>query len=501
LRRISLITAAMACILAFMGGLLTGGVLGEPAQDSVLWAAPEGLEEEELDDGGLVSLLLRTIEIISQRSVHPVDEKELLWGAIEGVISSLDDPYAEMLEREDLDAMMEEYRNQEYSGIGIRIAAAPEGARVLQVFAGGPAAQAGVWVGDVIIEVDGESIGEKSLDEIASLIRGEPGTPVEILLLRDDDKVGPLSVEREEVVRPTLTHERIELEGRDLGYIAIGRFAESTPDEMERALERLEGVEGLLVDVRGNPGGILSAAISVCEYLVPEGPILLTEGRDGEVISEFESETPGVDAPVMMLMDEFTASGAEILAGAVRDRLDSMLVGVDTFGKGSVQSVFNLDEAGLRLTTAEFVLPSGHRIAEHGLTPDVQIVRTAGVSPGAVHVPDEPLNPGDSGHAVLHLADRLRELGYLDEVVGAQYDSNITRAVAGFQRDEGLGITGRADEHTLRRLGERSDSWIDPLIDYLQEDVSEEILEKEWLLQDRQRLQALRALVGWMLMY
>ncbi len=501
MRKVSLLAAVMACVLAFAGGMLTFSVVGQSEVNPALWAAPGESEDEELDDDGLVSLLMRTIDIIAQQSVRSVDEEELLRSAIEGVISSLDDPYAELMDKDDLDALMEDYREHGYSGIGIQITAVSEGAQVLEVFSDSPAEGAGIEMGDIITEVDGESIAGMRVDEVGSLIRGEPGTEVQILLLRDDEEVGPVAVQREDVVRPTMTYERIEIEGKDLGYISIGRFAEGTPDEFARALEKMEGADGLLIDVRGNPGGTLSAAISVTEHLVPEGPILVTEGRGGEVLSEFESETPGVDVPVTVLTDEFTASGAEILAGAARDRLDALLVGMNTYGKGSVQSVFDLEDAGLRLTTAEFVLPSGHRIGEQGLIPDVQILRTAGVSPGTIHVPEEPLSQGDRGPAVQNLTERLRQLGYIDTPAGRHYDADVRRAVGEFQRDAGLKVTGRADEETLKLMADKTGTALDPLLEYLKEDASEEILEKEWLLRDRQRLQGLRALVGWMTLY
>ncbi len=488
MQRLSFRTAAMVSVVAFLLGMLTWGAFVAPSVQ--VWAGPSSSEDDELLD--LFNLIL---DLITGRSLEPVDRDELLRAAIQGMMSSLDDPYAEFIDRESLDAMMDNYRNRGYTGVGLRMISAPEGAQVLDVFSGGPASRAGLRPGDIIVQVDGLDVGGMGLAEIADLIRGPEGSSVLIAVLRAGRQLEPIVVERESVVLPTLSFEEVELEGVRLGFISIDRFTESTPDEMKRAMEQLD-VEGLLVDLRGNPGGILSSAIEVTEHLVPPGPILKTITREGP-LAEYESETPGIEIPLVFVVDDYTASGSEILAGAARDRLNATLVGTHTFGKGTVQSLFDLGEGGLRLTTAEFVLPSGTRIAGQGLAPDVFISRSGATRPGPEPLPlgEIPLGPGDEGAEVLSLQLRLQALGHLSDGLNSVYDLPTRRAVAMFQRDHGLRVTGMADMLTLQRLAELTDS-VDQAPD--QPDVSLEDLlpEEDWLLRDRQLLHSIRVLWG-----
>lgn len=486
MRRIPLRSAAIATVVAFLCGMLTWGVLTEPSMR--VWASPSSAEDDELLD-----LFGTVLDIITDRALQPVDRDDLLRAAIHGMVASLDDPYAEFIDKESLASMMEDYRNEGYAGVGLRMISAPEGAQILDVFPGAPASRAGLRPGDIIVRVDGIDLAGMDLTEIGSLIRGPEGSSVLITVVRAGEEMEPVSPRRETVVRPTVSFEQVELDGLRLGYVAIDRFTESTPDEMKWALESLD-VEGLLVDLRGNPGGILSSAIEVTEHLVPPGPILKTITADG-VLTEYESQTPGIDTPVVFLVDDYTASGSEILAGAARDRLNATLVGTHTYGKGVVQSLYDLGEGGLRLTTAEFVLPSGTRIAGEGLSPDILIFRSGATRSGADPLPmgEAPLGPGDEGTEVFSLQWRLQGLGYLSDGLTGRYDGRTRVAVAAFQGDEGVRLTGIADQTTLERLAQRTDSPA-PELDLDGADLEELLPEEDWLLRDRQLLYSMRVL-------
>ncbi len=493
MREVSVRYAVMIAVAAFLCGVMVCGsiFLGMPGLS--IRADADALTDE--DESDLMHMLKQTIDIMSRRSLQPVDEEELLQAALEGVISHLQDPYAAILDKHTLESMMEDFQNRAYTGIGIKITTAPEGATILDVFADGPADRAGLARGDVIVEVDGMKVEGMTLSDIGSLIRGPENTTVDITVLRNGQPWGPVPVAREEVVQPTLSLETIDIGEMTLGYILIERFAESTPDEMQGALRSLEDVDGLLIDLRSNLGGILSSAIRVAEQLVSPGSILETVGRHG-TIAQYSSDTRGVDVPLVVLTDRYTASGAEILAGALRDRQGALLTGDDTYGKGTVQSIFDLTGGGLRITTAEFVLPSGERIAGEGLTPDLYIARLGGFRPGAGHLPvDEILSPGDSGADVLQLRRSLHSLGYGDEPA-SHYDAGTRRAVALFQSDHGLQPTGVADRCTLTVLAGRTESALVPLLEYLEQEVKDELLHLEWVIRDRQILQSVRVLMA-----
>ena len=494
MRGVSVRFAVMAAVSAFLCGVLVCGVIFMGMPGLSIRADADALTDEEESD--LMQMLKQTIDIISRRSLHPADEEELLQAALDGVIAHLEDPYAALLDKHTLDSMMEDFQNRGYSGIGVSITTAPEGAVILSVFADGPADRAGLISGDVIIEVDATKVEGMSLSDIGSLIRGPESTTVDITVLRNGELWGPVPVAREEVVQPTVSFTKIELTDVTLGYVSIERFAESTPDEMEVALQHLEAADGVLIDLRSNLGGILSSAIRVAEQMVRPGSVLETVGREG-TLAEYSSDTPGVDVPIVVLTDRNTASGAEIVAGALRDRQGALLVGDNTYGKGTVQSIFDLTGGGLRITTAEFVLPSGERIAGAGLAPELYIARLGGFRPGAGHLPvDEVLSPGDSGADVLELRRSLHSLGYGDEAPTPYFDAATRRTVALFQADHGLEPSGVADQATLAVLSGLTESALVPLLEYLDQEVMDELLHLEWMVRDRQVLQSVRVLMA-----
>lgn len=449
---------------------------------------PDGDEVERL-----YQLLREAVNIISRRALVPVDEEDLLMSAIEGVIESLDDPHAEFIDAGQLRDMMERFEGNQYTGVGMQIGEAPEGGRILQVFPDGPAHEAGLKSGDVIVQVDGSCVRDLPISEIAELIRGPEGTEVSVTVERKGEELKPLRMVRTSISQPTVSRSILDIEGRDLGYMAISQFGENTPQEVARALRELDSADGILLDVRNNPGGMLSSALDAAEHFAPAGPLLEAHGREGTVAT-YMGDTPRVDVPLVVLMNSYSASGAEILAGILRDTSDAVLVGMDTFGKGTVQSIFNLDEAGLRLTTAEYVLPSGYRLDGMGLHPDVYISRSGRTTPALDRwsLPQEGISPEDSGDEVLLLKRQLQHLGYYDHQMDEQYDAKTRRAVALFQRKEGLKVTGVADEATVRRLVDRE--WLQYLSESAGFDLVKLHEDHPDLRLDKQQFRALEVL-------
>jgi carboxyl-terminal processing protease len=269
-----------------------------------------------------------------------------------------------------------------YSGVGIEVSE-DEGGRIVVVapIEGSPAARAGVHAGDALLEVDGKPVAPGSLDETIARMRGLAGSRVNILIGRKGEPE-PLrfDLERSEVHVRTVRAERLP---GGYGYVRVSHFSDSTPGDVDGAVEELQmaagasPLRGLVLDLRDNPGGVLESAVSVADSFLESGMIVRADGRTPDARFEMDA-TPGDllrGAPVVVLVDGGSASGAEIVAGALRDHGRATLMGERTYGKGSVQTVMPLrDGEALKLTTSRYYTPSGRSIQEHGLEPDVRVV-------------------------------------------------------------------------------------------------------------------------------
>lgn len=304
---------------------------------------------------------------------------ELSDRAVRGLLTSLD-PHSDFLEAKQY-RELEEDMNAEFGGIGIQVEVRKEKVVVIAPIAGTPGDRAGIQRGDTIMAVDGEALGKASMSDVIGRLRGRPGTEVTVRLFRP-------STQRELDFR--LTREIIRIESvRDarvlpggIGYLQLTQFSERTGEEFRAAMVRLtrEGVKGLILDLRNNPGGLLDAAVDVAEPFFPAGELIVyTQGRAPGKREEFRSRSRRLpfDAPMVVLINAGTASAAEIVSGALKDTGRAVLVGERSFGKGSVQSIFPLKNGeGVRLTTARYYTPSGVTIHERGIEPQVEVVMT-----------------------------------------------------------------------------------------------------------------------------
>lgn len=299
-----------------------------------------------------------------------VKADEMQESAIQGMIEALGDPYSRYNSREEFERFSEGLEG-EYEGIGAWIGKRGGELTIISPIKGGPAKGAGVRAGDAILEIDGEDASELSINEAAQKLRGPKGTKVTVKVRHTDGTLETIGIVRERIKVPSVESKRIE---PSIAYISVNRFGSSTPRELRDALRKLrqgaESVEGLVLDLRGNGGGYLQAAEQVASTFVDEGNPLLLEGR-GDRRDVHRSGGNGIpNWPIAVLVDEGTASGAEIVAGAIRDNRMGVLIGRNTFGKGVIQSTFRMPEgAVLFLTTAEYFTPDGHQVHEAGLTP------------------------------------------------------------------------------------------------------------------------------------
>lgn len=331
-----------------------------------------------------MELITQVMELVRKEYVdtNSVTYKDLTYGALKGMLNSLD-PHSQFMEPQVYEDMKEDTEGK-FGGIGIVISMSKEGfLTVVAPMEDTPGAKAGLLPGDRIIKIDGKVTEKMSLQEAVRQLRGDPGTKVTITIFRSKakdpgDKIKDHTIERAEINVDSVKDAKILGDG--IGYVRITQFNAPTADEFEKALVKLEGqgMNALVIDLRNNPGGLLDAAVRVASEFVRSGEtIVTTEGRNPAQNPPPYRSVRGkkrLSYPLVILVNAGSASGSEIVAGALQDLHRAVLVGETTFGKGSVQSIIALrDGSALRLTTAKYYTPSHKVIHEHGVTPDILV--------------------------------------------------------------------------------------------------------------------------------
>jgi carboxyl-terminal processing protease len=324
----------------------------------------------------LFSLALAYIEV---SYVEPVDQESLVYGAIRGLAESLD-PHSVFLDPSEYEMLMSDAEGR-FAGVGVEVSTRDGWLTVLSVFDGGPAAKAGLQPGDRFLSIEGEDARDLRMYDAVRRIRGAPGTSVTVTIRREGQEA---DIERT-LTRAFIDVDPVEMHVLDHGivYLRITAFQEGTAralsDTLDEAVVKLRqrgGVKALLLDLRDNGGGLLQEAVWVSDHFLSNGVIVSTRGRGGELINEYSARRAGTlpKWPIVVLINENTASASEIVAGALRDHQRAVLIGVRSFGKGSVQNVFELPGgSALKLTTFRYYTPSGHSIQAEGITPDLVV--------------------------------------------------------------------------------------------------------------------------------
>jgi len=302
-----------------------------------------------------------------------LDPDKLSEGAIEGMLEALDDPYSSYLDAETHQLGLSSLEG-ELEGIGAQVAIRDEQITIIAPIANSPAAAAGIRAGDVVLEIDGQSTAEMSLAEAVLNIRGPKGTSVRLLILHQDES----EPEEIEIVRDKIELPSVHFEMReDIAYINITHFSGHTSEELSATLESMtqEEVRGIILDLRSNPGGILEIVVDVTSYFLPEGVVVsVVDNRKEYTTLEVNPKELTTDLPMVVLVDSFSASGSEVLAGALQDRDRATIAGSQTFGKGSVNVLHKLkDGSGLFITTARWLTPNGRLIEGEGIKPDYEL--------------------------------------------------------------------------------------------------------------------------------
>lgn len=331
---------------------------------------------EETYEG--LKLFSDVIEEIEKNYVETVDPNKLIQNAIKGMVNSLD-PHSAFLPPEAFEELQTETKG-EFGGIGIVITKEENRLTVISPIEGTPAYKAGIKAQDVITKIDGKSTKDMELWEAVKLMRGDPGSSVDVTILREGAEK-PLDFTLVRGVIPLDSVRSVELKP-GYGYIWITNFRENTADEVKKALQKLENgktpLRGLIVDLRDNPGGLLDQAVKVSDIFLESGTIVSIRGRDDKEVETYkahpESEAKGY--PIVLLINGGSASAAEIVAGALKDNHRALVLGTTSFGKGSVQTVKPLrDGYALKYTIARYYTPSGRSIQAEGIKPDLVVKR------------------------------------------------------------------------------------------------------------------------------
>ena len=303
-----------------------------------------------------------------------IETSEEAYSAIEDMLRPLDDPYTRFLRPKDYELLKASNFGSEINGVGLQLGEdANNKVRVISTLAGSPAEDSGILSGDFINKVDGISSEELGLANTASKLRGETGTKVLVEVTSASGEIKELDLERRSVdLRPVRT-KRLRDDSHTIGYLRITQFSESVPKKIEEALQDLKEkeVEGIILDLRNNSGGLVSSGIAVADSFLSEKPIVETKDRNGIKDAIISQKETSFDGPMVTLVNNATASASEILAGSLQDNGRSILMGEQTYGKGLIQSLKSLgEESGLAITVASYLTPKGNNIQGKGITPE-----------------------------------------------------------------------------------------------------------------------------------
>ncbi|HLF18408.1 MAG TPA: S41 family peptidase [Candidatus Omnitrophota bacterium] len=323
-----------------------------------------------------IELYSYTLTTIQADYVDELEPKDLIYGSLKGMLASLD-PHSQFLDQEEYKELKTETQGK-FGGLGIEISIRDGLLTVITPIEDTPAWKAGIKAGDRIVKIEDELTKDITLSDAVKKLRGKPGTAVKITVLREDEfKILEFEVTREIIHIQDVKFTQI-LEDK-IGFVRLAEFREDSAKDFKAALDDLkqQGADSLILDLRNNPGGLLNVAIKITELFLPEGQtIVSTKGRrlSQNTVTKSTNKTDVFDWPMVVLINEGSASGSEILAGALKDNKRAIILGMTSFGKGSVQSVIPLpDGSGLRLTTSKYFTPSGESIHGKGIEPDIVV--------------------------------------------------------------------------------------------------------------------------------
>lgn len=454
IRKQHIVLLLIAALVIGFAGAYFGVQLAQPDNDNPMQEnANESSDTSKLGNKNLpahIEKVAQAYNLIKNNYLKDVDDKQLIEGAIQGMLSSLDDPYSTYMDVEKM-KQFEETIQSSFEGIGAEVSTVNGKVTIVAPIKNSPAEEAGLRPKDKILSVDGESIVGMGLFEAVQKIRGKKGTEV-VLEVKRAGVAEPfeVTITRDDIPIETVYSKVKTIDGKKTGVIEITTFSKDTAKHFSKQLKKLEekGIEGLVIDVRGNPGGLLKAVEGILKNFIPEDvPYVKIKDQQGNVSKSFSELEEKKPYPISVVINEGSASASEILAIAMKE-VGYEVVGVKSFGKGTVQRAISLgDGSTIKLTFFKWLSPEGKWIHEKGVKPTVKVKQPDYYFTNPVKV-KEPITYNHTGDKVESIQTMLKGLGYDPGRTDGYFNKETEDAVRAFQSDNDLKVTGKVNKKT-----------------------------------------------------
>lgn len=402
--------------------------------------------------------VMQAYELISKKYVEKVDDEELLEGAIQGMLSALEDPYSVYMDKQTTEQFTDSLGSS-FEGIGAEVGMNNGKMIIVSPFKNSPAEKAGLKPNDQIVAIDEQEVDGLNLHEAVLKIRGKRGTTVKITVQRSGHKE-PLvfHVKRDEIPIETVFSSMEKKNGKDIGILEITSFSENTAHDFEKKLKQLEkeGMDGLVIDVRGNPGGYLQSVEAILHHFIPKDkPYIQIENREGERQTYFSTIKEKKPYPISVVIDKGSASASEILAVAMKEAGGYEIVGETSFGKGTVQQAISMEDgSNIKLTLYKWLTPNGNWIHQKGVEPTVAVEQPDYFKTPPLQV-NTPLKEDMNNEQVQIAQLLLSGIGFETGRSDGYFDEKTSLAVKAFQQIHGLELSGIINEKTAIMLNEQ----------------------------------------------
>lgn len=452
-KRIVFVLMAFSLIVgAGFSYFLLNGINGNTHPGSVFAKGDKSTEED-------LAKIKQALELISGSYVEEVKRDKLVEGAISGMVNTLEDPYSVYMDKETA-GQFEQSLDSSFEGIGAEVSMTDGKVTIVAPFKDSPAEKAGLKPNDHILSVDGQSLAGLDLYEAVLKIRGEKGSKA-VLEVQRPGITGTLKVEvtRDEIPIETVYSSVKDYQGNKIGYIEITSFSEETAKDFATQLKELESqkIAGLVIDVRGNPGGYLQSVEDILKLLVTDKkPYVQIENRNGEKERFFSSLKEKKNYPITVLIDKGSASASEILAGALKEAGGYDIIGETSFGKGTVQQAVPLgDGSNIKLTLFKWLTPDGNWIHKKGVEPTVEMKQPDYFYSSPIQIEEQPLAFDQNNEQVKSAQLMLKGLGFEPGRHDGYFSKQTEVAVHAFQKANGISASGQIDKDTAQKLQEK----------------------------------------------
>lgn len=451
LKKRELVLLVLLTFIVGLVGAYTGLKIFQPNVAKPNTQAPFQSSISNYDEDYL-NTIKKAYDLINQHYIEDIDEQQLLEGAIQGMLETLEDPYSSYMNADAMERFNEQIQSS-FEGIGAEVSMVDGKVTIVAPIKNSPAEKAGLRPNDQILKVDDEDLEGLDLNEAVEKIRGEKGSKVVLLIQRQGtSEPFEVTITRDEIPIETVYASTENVDGKKTGIIEITTFSETTADEFNKAISKLEkdGIEGLVIDVRGNPGGLLDSIEEILQQFIPKDiPYLQIEDGNGKVEKFYTKLDKKKPYPISVLIDEGSASASEILAVAMKE-VGYDVVGMTSFGKGTVQQAVPLgekEEGTIKLTFYKWLSPKGNWINEKGVEPTIEQKQPEFYYANPIKV-EEPFKIDQTDENIKNAQIMLQGIGYNPKRTDGYFDQNTMEAIMRFQQEHGLTANGELNSET-----------------------------------------------------